>query len=444
MALIQKQLLKNRSFELDPLCTFEPKYWNYSVGCWAINNTRVRTGSPGTQSFGNRYNGSDQCSPGVSANVYPTAIIYQDVACPENIDLEASAWVLSRDGVVGSPCSGGLEYVLEDDARLHLKAYDKDYTLLDEEKTNWMGQNGWGANVWYEHTLSWTTPPGTYYVRFQIDGGDGNNGCIDPETGHTGNAGIYMDDCSLVFIEDDNTAKLNKDGTWEVSDFSEIGITDGLVGYWKFNNESKCWAGSGIDATLNGVTYTSGVKGQGAYFDGTTSNNIDLGDNFEDDSFTLSILAKLEDWGGRHLLWVKWTGYTLEPSDAGSTWRWKGGLYTSSGQEMFNPSNEFSYGEWHHLVLTFDEISLTGKAYVDGEYLGENVFASTPIYSSASSKIGNNTYGSMQGSIDEARYYDRVLTDREIKILYNYYLGNSKMQITQFDEMYTEGELKEV
>jgi len=211
--IITNNRLYNAGFETDPLGTSPPTSWLYpEQDGWVVNNDYAAPGSSGTKSFG--------CEWTQGPGVYPTAYIYQEVPIPEGITLIASLFVRlsSFSNANWTGPDPLLQYVYEDDARIHLKFYDEFDDLIEEQKTRWIGDaynrgldyvTYLGAN-WFKIEEKFTAPEGTAYVRFQIDGGDANNQYVNPETGHSGNAAIWMDD--TVFYEEvaDRTLVLNR------------------------------------------------------------------------------------------------------------------------------------------------------------------------------------------------------------------------------------------
>ncbi|MFB6115227.1 MAG: LamG domain-containing protein, partial [Candidatus Nanohalobium sp.] len=188
-------LLKNPGFEQDPLEETSPENWNYpEENGWNVTDARIAPGTDGSKSFGNPWSQG----PGT----WPSAYVYQNISVEDNAAFRASAWInlgsfsnANWEGLKDTP------YVYEDDVRLHFYYYNENGTLIGENKTRWMGE---AYNLdeeyvekqgsWFHITPSYIPPEGTRKIRYQIDGGDGNNGYNGPSGG---NAGLWMDDLSL-------------------------------------------------------------------------------------------------------------------------------------------------------------------------------------------------------------------------------------------------------
>jgi hypothetical protein len=75
---------------------------------------------------------------------------------------------------------------------------------------------------------------------------------------------------------------------------------------------------------------------------------------------------------------------------------------------------DFTLDEWHHMVMTFDEGDV--KFYLDGEPAGKGEVTSPLSGNSLSFKLGadSNAQNLLNGFIDEARIYNRAITEAEV------------------------------
>ncbi|UBF22588.1 laminin G domain-containing protein [Halorubrum tailed virus 25] len=213
-------LLTNASFEADPLDNREPTGWVYPIeDAWEITSDYTAPGSQGGKSFGSRYKNDS----GVRAEVWPDAYFYQDVDVSGGETLQATAWVRSgswTDNNWTGP-DPNLQYVYEDDTRLHFEYYDLSDTLIGSDRTRWMGDAKnrgldyltYVTGSWFYFDYEISVPNNAAYVRFQFDGGDANNGYIDPETGHGGNAGMWVDDVRLFNASPRNSVETTTAGS---------------------------------------------------------------------------------------------------------------------------------------------------------------------------------------------------------------------------------------
>ncbi len=224
------------------------------------------------------------------------------------------------------------------------------------------------------------------------------------------------------------------------------GTDTSLKGYWSFNGKDVSGttaydrSGAGNTGTLtNSPTITEGKLGQALNFDGAddyvTAGSASVIDNIQ----TLTVSA-----------WIKTRTYSNQPQifdKAGVGGGWKVGLCQNSigicanaGQtnafhfvrscegvgtvRTRSPENSISTNTWQHLAITNDNSAgaNTTKFYINGSLVATDASACvTPRDESSNNLlIGSaNGGGQFDGLIDEARLYNRVLTESEIKALYN-------------------------
>ncbi|WP_372611595.1 fibronectin type III domain-containing protein [Halomonas sp.] len=197
-------------FESYSTGTINPGSWNSTHSEYTVNTTESYAGA---QSWGDTYENAD---------VWPNAYIYQDITVEGGREIRAEMWFKSSGASGSGDGSGGSQqYVWEDDARLHLYAKDGSGTTLQEWKTMWTGErSNPNVNGWNKHSLEVFLPVGTETLRFQMDGGDGNDTVIDAETGHSGNAGGYYDATLLEYVNPkppSSLAATNADGDIDLS-----------------------------------------------------------------------------------------------------------------------------------------------------------------------------------------------------------------------------------
>ncbi len=76
---------------------------------------------------------------------------------------------------------------------------------------------------------------------------------------------------------------------------------------------------------------------------------------------------------------------------------------------------------WHHLVATYDGNEL--KFYVDGSFIGSSINPcplALPVGATINYQVGYWTQvaSTWHGSMDDLRFYTRVLSDVDVKALY--------------------------
>jgi hypothetical protein len=222
-----------------------------------------------------------------------------------------------------------------------------------------------------------------------------------------------------------------------------MSLYSNLIAQWKFNgslletkgNHPGSWTGG-----YGNETYSFGVNGD-------LDSSIDLiGVNdyvrIADDSrlqlseFSISLWIHPSDLGNGDTL--VYYGETTSPSQGDDGW----GIYYKSGYirlTVGDRSNYSSFPEaivgpmamWHHIVCTYD--GAIGKVYVDSNK-GEDGGLTFNGYGNSTFVIGDD--GSRlyhtNSLFDNVCYFNRVLDQDEINILYN--SGNGIEDLTVFDD----------
>ena len=227
-------------------------------------------------------------------------------------------------------------------------------------------------------------------------------------------------------------------------------LENGLVGHWTFDGTDMDIASNTaeiLDSSGNGynadwqnhaTTTVAGVLGQAIYFDGSDDYATvqDTDDAFDPGTgdMTAAIWAKVPDENQLSVMLSK-----QYPIDSGGGW---GMLIcntdncTGSGQRFaiaFNESTAHSRqwsvardvadNRWHHFAFTVDGSAQEIVMYIDGEIQtpSENNNGSWPtVANDREVRIARgHTNGYFKGPLDDARYYNRVLSPEEIKRLYD-------------------------
>lgn len=204
-------------------------------------------------------------------------------------------------------------------------------------------------------------------------------------------------------------------------------VTEGLVAYWDFNENSgetaKDVTGNGHDGTLMGnPQWTKDGKYGGAIeFDQIGDEvNVPFHKDLNQEVFSICAWANVEPTSANHRAVVSsrdeppTSGYIIYALP-GNTWE----FWTGNGEPTWvtvqGPA--VNLGDWDHLVGTYAD----GKQmfYVNGKLVGEK--DSSPNFNSIQEFLigaGANERGTHEylfnGIIDEVRLYDRVLTENEI------------------------------
>lgn len=228
---------------------------------------------------------------------------------------------------------------------------------------------------------------------------------------------------------------------------------DGLVGHWKLDETGGTTAvdssNYGNDGTVNGtVDWNAAIYGNGHgfnYSDGEDyieiPNSSSL-ENVQEGNYTVAAWFKPDtlppgtepDNDAYYSIVVK-SGWHF-----GLTYKFDGtfvaGHYLSGDvwEGIASPTS-YSPGEYYHVASVVDKSAGTIKLYVNGELVGTDTFtpgAAAREYGTATWKIGIASPGASSwgwaadGSIDDARIYNKALSDQEVAELYGF-LGHWKL-----------------
>jgi len=343
----------------------------------------------------------------------------------------------------------GFEFGIDWNQEAKLNKSTLKFFLINTFMTNFIDVNGntdLQNGIWYHLAVTYDGSSTASGTKMYIDGASEavtanynnlnattlNN--ITPRIGSRNAAGVYMkgsiDDVRVYNRELSATeiANLYASGETKINSstntqLTNTQLTNGLVGLWSFNGHdirgttAYDRSGQGNNGTLtNGPAPISGKMGQALRFDGV------------DDYVGVSSAHVIKTIS----LWVN-------PKSSG------GALYTSGGYNFVSitgsnelyiqcngcagPPNTYNFGqvitlnEWQHIGLSF---TLGGgnaivKAYRNGVSIGSTTLLDGYSAESGLGEIGgyNGASNIIDGSIDEVRVYNRVLTDSEIQQLYS-------------------------
>ncbi len=238
-------------------------------------------------------------------------------------------------------------------------------------------------------------------------------------------------------------------GVLNAKDFSEVGITDGLVAWYPLDGNARDYTMNRQDGTVNGASVVEGL-GQGCYsFDGV-DDSINCGNSIPStlgQTFSASLWVKTFSRGER------WEDFLVSGTSYGGTSTLHIGFTNKSHGYYFffevrangNRKNiefsadRYSEDDWHLLTMTADPQEFC--IYINGVKKKSSLMTGvyTPLNNSLI--IGGNRY--MNGLIQDVRIYNRALTPEEIKILYDL-TKNKKTSFTSDGKVFIPGQLKEV
>ncbi len=216
-------------------------------------------------------------------------------------------------------------------------------------------------------------------------------------------------------------------------------LSEGLVGYWKMDETS--WTGAAGEvkdasgnehngtASCYGVgcsvpTTGAGKFSNGGIFDGNQHYvNTPLSTNNLSTPITVSAWVKISDLTKRYQPIV--SGY----SGAGDRWDlyyyWNAGSQNKfewiyhNGPYISTPAI-VGENRWHLVTVTHDGNAVI--IFLDGQQMGKGT-TTRNVSTGETIKIGGRPDESLKGNVDEVRIYNRALSEKEVKDLYNWAPG---------------------
>lgn len=226
--------------------------------------------------------------------------------------------------------------------------------------------------------------------------------------------------------------------------FGQVDLENGLVGWYSFDDiqdsvvvnkssaENKSPDGILVDEQVGAepAEIVDGVSANAILFSSQNAAHVSLGvydPSVETDQLAISCWI---EWGGVDGGWHGIAGLRddWDPATIG----WSMVTDASSGGLQFE-TNTVDYGkvyiitpepppvqEWLHVVLNFDGSYATYYFNSESVIYGEMLFGAGRSTSTFRIGAASDAGGaSFNGKIDEFRIYDRLLTEDEIKFLYN-------------------------
>ncbi len=239
---------------------------------------------------------------------------------------------------------------------------------------------------------------------------------------------------SLIMAMESNTLPLTLDDVrlyrrvLLANEIKRLYTNTGLVAYWKLDELSVRAAldssGNGHNGLLvNGPSWGDGKFNRGLVFDGM-DDYMDVGHsgglNFGTGDFSIAFWIKAS-YGGFHNIVRK--GYGSGKSHFAVALRTNGILQTEldDGTQIVVSNDDGTViddDRWHHVVVNFDRDGLMTR-YIDGKPDGSavNIAGIGNINSPANLFIsGQSDYSN--GTLDDIRLYNRVLTISEVQDIY--------------------------
>jgi len=246
---------------------------------------------------------------------------------------------------------------------------------------------------------------------------------------------------------------INKNSSILSNEFSEVGITEGLVAYYPLNGDAKDYSGNNNHGTVYGATMATGINGKKCYYFDGTDDSILVDDN-PNISFSGEQKYSLCAWVYPIAGGVTWYG-VMSKGNANSyaininspSWYLQYEIYGSLTTRAFNTANSaITPDAWNHIVVLWD--GSYKRIYINGIEVTSITDSDLGTYANTEAlRIGLGNNGEyLKGKIQDVRIYNRALSDKEIEILYNLFNPNinKTLQINKENIIYTKGNIKEV
>lgn len=178
-------------------------------------------------------------------------------------------------------------------------------------------------------------------------------------------------------------------------------------------------SGNAFGSTLtNGPAYTSGVNGYFT-FDGIDDfSSVPINTAFNTPSVTFEVWAYLQTIGDRHILYVNWTGNSLEVNSDRSV-----AMYNNSSlsqQGATTAAGAINWGSWNHFVGVYDDGAQALYTYVNGSLLATRTSTPSTSYGVSTHAISGAAFGGeVNGRISVVRHYNIALTAAQITQNFN-------------------------
>ena len=220
--------------------------------------------------------------------------------------------------------------------------------------------------------------------------------------------------------------------------FSTVGITDGLVGYWPLNKNSKNYSENNYTMLESGVTYNGNsafFATYPAYIMTNSTNNISALTEY-----TYSISIYRTDSQDAYLIMGSRLGNNTYQSLAvigNKACLHKHGYNNNIDTNIASSAINLGLNQWYHIVITYNNGDT--KTYVNGVLEGTGMHVNSS-YSNRNFQFNyesnvSDTNRFFRGYMKDAKVFNRALTPEEIAIEYNTMFKN-EVQIHESGVLY--------
>jgi hypothetical protein len=234
--------------------------------------------------------------------------------------------------------------------------------------------------------------------------------------------------------------EIHETGIANFEDFSTVGITDGLIGYWQFNGSAIDYSGNNYNGTVSGALAVSGLNDRAYSFDGV-DDYISTDLSIKNVDKTISFFIKKDGAptaGAVVNQWyspASWLVYIVQTSGFVRYYSHNG-----SATDTITSTISVCDNSWHHVAMTYTSSNNLLSIYIDGTFnISKNLTVEEATTSSnglwMGRENGSTVYNPFQGTLDEIKIFNRPLTAEEVAIEYNT-MFNNEVQIHKNGTLY--------
>ena len=405
--------------------------WTVDIVDLAIATAELK--KAGTTVYGTSLNISGKAVSGSFGSVYPdTYELYVAIRTTDGtLKFDGTKTITTTRGtntttIVPIPKTGGIAIQLGGDATAPVITNGPSYTISGTTATIiWATDEVSTSLVCYSSTPSFDYRSSLNWAPL---GGD----LSADMSNHSVTIAGLVDGATYYFV----VVSADVAGNFIVSNESSLIVLPiphvGLVGEWLFDGNAIDTSGNANNGTVNGAELANdrfGNPNSAYYFNRSSYIEIANSALMEYTTMTLSVWAK-DNRDGTWNTSENSQGMILAKhvSTSGSGY-FLGNIYSDSSTTYFigNGGSNQAYAtridqSWHFIIGTYD----TGlaKLYIDGQFVSSIAFSPEMAHSTANIRIGSLSpggpyYAYWEGIVDDARIYNRVLSDNEILSLYH-------------------------
>lgn len=222
---------------------------------------------------------------------------------------------------------------------------------------------------------------------------------------------------------------IRKNGTFRFPEYTTVGITNGLVGYWPLNDNANDYSGNGNHGTITGATKTAGRVGGAYNFNYASKHMIKVPKvSFHNVSggVTISAMVRSNNISQAQNIVSRNGPYFLRINNS----RIRCAINSGSSWTFVEGTIPLVSNQWYHLVMTYDGSRIKGYVNsvldVNTAKTGSRSTTDNPFYIGYTEVEGEQA--AFNGIIDEVKIFNRALTEKEVKLEYNT-MFNSEVQV---------------